>query len=141
MSFNIPEYVKMCKKAKEIQKNWIPKTGDILAKEINKYSFAILVVYLSYNATRIKDYIWLPTQEQLQKMIFKNVSVIFMLNGFYKWCMENLEYINQFTTMEELWLAYVMYEKYSKIWDNKKGKWIKKKGVKNANTRKRLGMH
>jgi len=74
-------------------------------------------------------------------MIFKNVSVIFMLNGFYKWCMENLEYINQFTTMEELWLAYVMYEKYSKIWDNKKGKWIKKKGVKNANTRKRLGMH
>ena len=61
-----------------------------------------------------KNDIWLPRQDQLQEMaeyrsIGKNLE---LLSEFWntKYCYDN------FTTMEQLWLAFVMSEKYSKKW-------------------------
>ncbi len=36
---------------------------------------------------------------------------------------EHQRYIAQFTSMEQLWLAFVMKEKYGKVWDG--GEWVK----------------
>ena len=52
--------------------------------------------------------IWLPRQDQLQGMVEYTVGV------------------NKFNSMEQLWLAFVMSEKYNKKWDGKD--WIKKRG-------------
>ena len=44
-------YIKMCEQAEEIQKKWKPKIGDT-----------------------INHRTWLPTQEQLQGMVLKNID-------------------------------------------------------------------
>ena len=88
--------------------------------------------------------IWLPRQDQLQEMIeFDSLEKYWVkrgihltnwhivesrLNRFYDFTMIGLcrdterlsEYCVQFTSMEQLWLAFVMKEKHSKVWDGEK---------------------
>lgn len=91
-------------------------------------------------------HIWLPTQSQLQEMVdvpdwFEwsdedwlndgvNPSVqkrlalhlkclhIMYIENFYPNC-----YMRKFTSMEQLWLAFVRKEKFGKVWSN--GEWVK----------------
>lgn len=47
---------------------------------------------------------------------------------FVRWITHmNWQYIIKLKTMEQLWLALVMKEKYNKMWDNDKEKWMKGK--------------
>jgi len=76
-------------------------------------------------------YIWLPTQEQLQEMIipilrrkFKDFwdmerINIWMIQHFINF-MHDIDYLD---TLNEFWLAFVMKEKYHKIWTGEK--WVK----------------
>ena len=122
-------YIKMCEQAEEIQKVWKPKIGDIffttLVKSINIYvdGFAFLP---NHNVSLSVLYIWLPIQEQLQdmygyKMPIHKIAFItrarYLIDKLY-----NFEYNNEYTDMNELWLAFVMHEKYNKIWTGEK--WI-----------------
>jgi len=64
--------------------------------------------------------IWLPRQDQLQKMIWSS-SEFSLLDNF-----RNYVFATNFkdsipVSMEQLWLAFVMREKYNKVWEN--GKW------------------
>lgn len=68
-------------------------------------------------------------QDQLQEMITDNLHN--MVHKFFNFCMNydrNLEEykfytdVKQFTSMEQLWLAFVMKEKYNKLWNGKE--WI-----------------
>ena len=82
--------------------------------------------------------IWLPTQGQLQGMIFKESDFYDNISNFYCFLCEEYTYFTilntkeeklKYKNMNELWLCYVMREKYNKIWDSKK--WVKSNDRKN----------
>ncbi len=75
--------------------------------------------------------IWLPRQDQLQEMVINNPFKgllnmhFFFADFFYDETMEEVGCGSQpiepqkFTSMEQLWLAFVMKEKYNKAWNGK----------------------
>lgn len=128
-------YVKMCKKAEEIQGYWKHLTGDYCSWSESIYllhnwgdkgltidwddlsdSNAICVVspndeygeYLKYS-----NVIWLPRQDQLQEIF-----------GTYDYCCIKLYEMGDgcepihltVDSFEKLWLAFVMKKKFKKIW-------------------------
>ena len=133
--------IKMCKKAKEIQENWNPQWGDWLGYV---HSNSLLMVASSWtegpNITKDRvgtewcklnkgSCVWLPRQDQLQEMlgILYNNFCDRNLGRFCGWIgttggpdkFYNVKYKMQFTSMEQLWLAFVMKEKYNKTWNGK----------------------
>jgi len=92
-----------------------------------------------YNQKPTDDYTWLPRQDQLQAMVV-NPHVIgrlydfadfvhkepYMPNGIigkFKMFKEpNDEACHFFNSMEQLWLAFVMKEKYNKEWNGEE--WV-----------------
>jgi len=78
--------------------------------------------------------VWLPRQDQLQEMLYtpqpqgygydKLISLKMFewateYNEHYQ-CRGYKEYPNSLKSMEQLWLAFVMKEKYGKVWDGSK---------------------
>ena len=112
-------YIKMCD-CEEIQKQWSMKAGDWLRIRGSKY------VSLAYESTARgesgfaePDAVWLPRQDQLQEMVkekFLGWTYPGVLNELQKLCFE----ISHYDSMEQLWLAFVMKELYSKTWDGDK---------------------
>ncbi len=67
--------------------------------------------------------VWLPRQDQLQGMVFKDMFTdIFHCIKIFANTDKTLWY-KDITSMEQLWLAFVMKEKYNKVWNGKK--WVK----------------
>ena len=65
-----------------------------------------------------KFYIWLPRQDQLQGMVVERWSSVFgMISAFYGWikspCIDSVGF---HASMEQLWLAFIVSEKYNKTW-------------------------
>ena len=114
------QYIKMCKKAEEIQdimgEVWIPFGQDIL------YSYEdVFAKKLTDNGNRWHC-IWLPRQDQLQEMYLNSMpdgtyTKIFTLVEAFYGHFEQYGYPSYAFSMEQLWLAFVMKEKYGKIWD------------------------
>jgi len=139
-------YIKMCRKAKEIQKLWVPGLGDICINKVDNKEVMVIAsrgkiadkeykfVYLEIGGKEQPDYwhkkdklILLPTQRQLQEMMMPILGDDFIgcaplilnerlreslfSNGIYNWG----------KSYNELWLTFVMKEKYNKIWD--RGNW------------------
>jgi len=131
------QYIKMCERAEEIQEIY----QNVLKKEDNEVD-SILEGWYVYDGKNIillhnneffisdlkdelKKYVWLPRQDQLQAIITTNKYFRFsLIELFYHFANKN---VPKFTSMEQLWLAYVMYIKYKKIWNNEEEKWIKEK--------------
>lgn len=67
----------------------------------------------------------LERQDELQEMVrgeFKNLETFVYF--FWSWmARKQVEIIDGFNSMEQLWLAFVMNEKYKKVWNG--DKWIK----------------
>jgi len=123
------EYIDMCEKAYEIQ-------------NLKKYSFSNgdyynegFLFYIDVNninngdvntfGTEKGENIWLPRQDQLQELISKDICRL--VNGFESYT-SNLDsekngFADEYNTYEKLWLAFVMKEKYNKIWNRFKQKW------------------
>ena len=131
------EYIKMCEKAEEIQKGWRPKEGDTLWVEKNDYhtnlikyinkeeAIDVLKIILGVKRSWLDKHIFLPRQDQLQEMIKEDWQL--SLTEFCKWILGKNNTIfythrGEFNSMEQLWLAFVMKEKYNKIWDGKE--WV-----------------
>ena len=115
-----PKYIKMCEMAKEIQDYWEIHTGDYY---FSKYT-EMVVIGLPHFSYKTKDhYIWLLRQDQLQEMI--GTGVFFVLEAFNQFVFH--EYgpycVKTFHSREQLWLAFVMKEKFNKMWDEKKEEW------------------
>ena len=83
-------------------------------------------------------FIWLPAQERLQEMILKIFSPFAKIIKFSEFVSNYVKlyrdtkyedlywrglYPTAIESMNELWLMYVMYEKYHKIWTGEK--WVK----------------
>ena len=140
-------YIKMCERAKEIQCDRILGRydfGDIYyLKSGHKHGgkFRFIGSYDGYDCDKelIEKSIWLPTQEQLQEMLTMDTEYAKEYNkkegaifcGFYifldmmDWvrnCLKKPTTINC-NSMNEMWLIFVMSEKYSKIWTGEK--WVK----------------
>jgi len=73
--------------------------------------------------------IWLPRQDQLQEMVAPKEDVQHLLLHFYNRVgalfNEKDKPWLQFKSFEQLWLAFVMKEKYNKIWNGKDWEKIK----------------
>lgn len=125
-------YIKMSKQAEKIQAlcpddehEWYAcsKCGEIYQEDGG--------AYFSYCAHMSK--IWLPRQDELQKILedkkfLGDFWITGILNDFSHWawngavdhlCGTNLE----LPSMEQLWLAFVMWQKYGKIWSAEKETW------------------
>ena len=121
------EYIKMCEKAEEIHKRWCPNVGDFVyrGKEYLKIKDACCVV-TDILDSRIEKCTWLPRQDQLQDIVFED-----KIFDWQSW----VDLFEQFrvspikteeeacSSMEQLWLAFVMKEKYNKAWSGEE--WVK----------------
>lgn len=131
-------YIKMCEKAEEIQKqrNVIEAIKEAVGEyPVGKYKLMEVgdVFYTEGKGVHISfgiaypASIWLPRQDQLQEML-GGFDISFPLIGqFYRYIMtDNLRrrrsVISYCSSMEQLWLAFVMKEKYNNIWNGEE--WI-----------------
>jgi len=151
------EYILMCEKAKEIQKqadfikhNWVALPSKeifgmdkgfqfISYGKIPKeyYIYLWLANQPQYSKLTKSDwetFIWLPTQDQLQEMVrnietetwtFKDNKTL--IAQFSHWCWQQqpilkIQNTKAYKSMEQFWLAFVMKEKYGKVWNRKE--WV-----------------
>jgi len=125
------EYILQCEKAVEIQKLHKMNTGDCYyqTKDDSDYCEG---AFTCWNGLRPNagyhdydswwyfpdDCIWLPKQDQLQEMVktekYGCDKNFWLLEDFMRW---RNKYAEDNASMEQLWLAFVMKEKYSKTWN------------------------
>jgi hypothetical protein len=73
--------------------------------------------------------IWLPRQDQLQPMVNENINYAIACGGFFDIHINSQkmgEIFNRNFTWEQLWLQFVIWHNYNKVWDNEREEWIKK---------------
>lgn len=136
----------MCQKAEDIQNAWIPKRCDFIIEQglveeglsfCKQGASEVQVVDLYYQDQESEGYqqecedlknnaFWLPRQDQLQNMIEPDVSKVCLLfnqvlsEQYYYPKNTRVESPSVFYSMEQLWLAYVMKEKFSRVWNEEK---------------------
>lgn len=145
-------YIKMCEKAKKIQE-LRPKPDDNDEDDATYTSFFYMPISKSVAILKwdndtgsaiIGDYawcdlgdhdgdVWLPRQDQLQKLLigvgiiagdWRDVLAKFVDQMWEYEDEHRVGYWNIFTSMEQLWLALVMSQRYQKKWDSEKEDWI-----------------
>lgn len=116
------EYIRMSN-CPEIQGGHYLKFGDVVACKhmtSNNYAHGIHGIdILAGRGTLSSILIWLPRQDDLQKMVDTNCWTV--INLFLKY-INNLQYPLGLTSMEQIWLAFYMHEVHGKTWDG--DKWI-----------------
>jgi hypothetical protein len=128
-------YIELCGRADNIQRCWVQSYGDFYVDECGRVTCWLdnapknqrmkrgFAVCREGGVIRVSRYIWLPRQNQLIEMAqvrgrtYDNVTL-----DFYNWT--KTAYGNtaetpgrSFPSMEQIWLAFVMQRKFSKIWD------------------------
>jgi len=135
------QYIKMCEKAEEIQElrpieppfdKW--EAGDFYVADcplgpcVSVHNDAG-----SYGLGKFTT--WLPRQDQLQEMRPNKISLAFadlhfaILDGFYDGYIDKngFGYGTPYETDEQLWLAFVMKERYNKVWNGED--WIEDNAI------------
>lgn len=105
-----PEYIKQCQKAKKILAH-TPVEGDFYYGGADGKTAYVFVGGYWVDDT------WLPSQSDLQEMVDNSGRVakplFYLVEDIHDFYHDG----NQgFDSMEKLWLAFVMKEKYGKIW-------------------------
>ena len=143
-------YAMMCQQAEEIQHLWSPKQCDFIINHEDLeegLSFCrsaesiVQVVNMYYEEKDSEQYqqecedlkeqaLWLPRQDQLQKIIEPDNARVYSLTSIvmerqYHDYTKNAMGIapELFYSMEQLWLAYIMKEKFHKVWNEEE--WVK----------------
>ena len=122
-------YILMCEKAVEVQELWEVLDGDFFYRDD---SFSI-VSHLNWKylnqqkRLRFLRYIWLPRQDQLQGMIKDRYKVNYGIDLYHLIkCFQIFQVKHTgglgLTSMEQLWLAFVMKEKFNKTWNGSEWK-------------------
>ena len=124
------QFIKMCDYP-EIQEHWTipPYEGDfykLYKNEINVWHKKDE----NLNQDSLPMATWLPRQDQIQEMLDYGLGAF--VNDFNEFCEDDLDIYGNSTkfydykSMEQLWLAFYMWEKHSKIWLSEEEKWVKK---------------
>ena len=115
-------YIKMCEEAEEIQSL---RQCDPMSWYYHK-GFGCNEVVEGRNLVNVALSIWLPRQDQLQEMVDIG-DWITVLSRFAIFAFGGKRVIDgtphNVFTMEQLWLAFCMHEKYNKVWNGEE--WIK----------------
>jgi len=143
------KYTEMCKKAEEIQKqvDWQDiynvyhggedigfVDGFMLPQEQSDEEPMGHFVHWTKNGEKetvlfpLSSLTWLPRQDQLQAMVTANgesAPYTLTLQFSRAVCGGSASYPPGFDSMEQLWLAYVMAEKYRKVWSTTKKDWVR----------------
>jgi len=110
------EYIKMCHEAKEIQKLWKfskRSSGDWY------FNIPLNAVYtVSGSDQKDKDCIWIPRQDQLQKMLKSRYTTLEEIWKYFAFQFYPVE----LDSFEKLWIAFVMKKKHNKTWDGEQWK-------------------
>lgn len=130
------EYIKMCLVAKEIQKIWEIADGDFYTTIKRKYktlSYKILILNDWESRHEIIDhrslFFWIPRLDQIQDMIdWTKWECRIIKKAQFEMHYKNISGEEKGTfvcgkTMEQLWLTFVMSERYSKAWDSENEEW------------------
>jgi len=136
-----PEYIKMCD-CKEIQSQWDPKEGDccvergyidlplFLLEDVRGYGFITARCFVEDDFFVKEDSIWLPRQEDLQEMCNPREYSVWLSTDFQEWVESEAFKVGDTrnpNSMEQLWLAFVLAEKFNKYWDGSEwanGEWL-----------------
>ena len=119
------KYIKMCEKAEEVQKSYF----EVFRKSEFRYNFLdwICLDKSFYHIDNdLRTVIWLPRQDQLQEMVKENDKGDYSLLISFRMWLNSIPFAYSqvsIMSMEQLWLAFVMKEKYDKVWDDKNEKW------------------
>lgn len=129
-------YIKMCEKAVEIQAIW--HNPELIGTYPSNKGFGLHYEqgyegsFYAYSGWRIglvdyeyctsydKPHIWLPRQDQLQEMTpYESRSYLWPIYNFAceQDSIDGRRNIYVFTSMEQLWLAFVMKTRWNKFWD------------------------
>lgn len=137
-------YAIMCRKAAALQEQWTPRPCDFIIDNedmeggfgfCNPAATKVQVVDSYIGAPDSEEYriesehlkensFWLPRQDQLQKMIEPDGSNVHSImrrvveSEYYE--PSRGEYVaapQKFYSMEQIWLAYVMKEKFNEAWN------------------------
>ena len=142
-------YIKMCEQAEEIQEYSrngfgltqlfiLPKNIDVLT--INQRQYSGIYSTYSWALDHSGNYwlipptknpcIWLPRQDQLQEMVKGRTfgsyaELLRWFSSHIDTMFQQLAPLDEKNTIspEQLWLAFVMKEKYGKVWLD--GDWVK----------------
>jgi hypothetical protein len=112
------KYIEMCEKATELQREiQITNCGFRYIKNYVYYG-----IFGGNDGVRdvVKKTIWLPRQEQLQEIWLNrsdnSSSILSMIDCFNNFIINSKETL-YLCSMEQLWLAFIMKEKYNKTWN------------------------
>ena len=137
-----PEFIKMCR---ELPYTFAPNReyeyGDYVHDRYLNKTYVVAdggadKTPATHNCIRadsgsITDCFWLPKQDQLQNIIidkwaasYENKGLGFQttFNTLLNKTKNTIEYYWKFKSLEQLWLAFVMHEKFNMIWTN--SEWI-----------------
>lgn len=124
------KYIEICERAKEIQKLWKRKEGDFFifpeeAPNVETGKQDVYVLGCHWEKCEGCEYesnrgIWLPRQDQLQETIEDDFNGVRDMTTWFDGFIHNDDCESSF---EQLWLAFVMRQKWNKTWDGKK--WVK----------------
>ncbi len=119
------QYIDMCKEATELQDEgrwWL--LGDYYAEQIGEWHTSVFIGYEYYSIASdgrpIINWVWLPRQDQLQVMIdadYRKTLLGRMGNGEWQGLDAFVDFAYEdydCTSMEQLWLAFLMHEKFNK---------------------------
>ncbi len=136
-----PQYIKLCQKAHEVQKLWTQNHGDCFVGEYGRIEYWISDRFESRtvkhgfgvcgegSVIRLSKYIWLPRLDQLMELAqipgrtFDSVTT-----DFFNWTHQPYETGGKlpakvFPTLEQVWLAFVMEQKWGKKWRD--AEWVR----------------
>ena len=124
---NTEENITMCEKAEEIQNSWRKRHGDYYLSLSHSPSQRGVALFHSTYFVRPDENIdiWLPRQDQLQKMVFEYLAKGNDTYSIFTLILDFSDFANQpcgFDSMEQLWLAFVMRELYNKVWNGSEWK-------------------
>ncbi|KKN72629.1 hypothetical protein LCGC14_0408710 [marine sediment metagenome] len=119
---NSETYIKMCEKAVEIQADRpFPSTQVVDEKLVDDWEMTYFDEgYLIDNrgnwwADTHPDTTWLPRQDQLQEMMKCKYPVLKEL--LYRFSLWALFYTRKYTSMEQIWFAFIMISSHNKVWN------------------------
>lgn len=125
------QYIKMCEKDEEIQKLDRYAYFDYYADPESRRTFRgdnnmdSGKNIMAFSVIKHEKFIWLPTQDRLQEMVIRGdwgnipLFAVDQIETFRrKTSFQNYPYYQKwFATQEQLWLAFVMKEKFGKVWN------------------------